>query len=587
VGLAHRPAAALAADEAGLRDAIWAMLSERPVGRGAVGRAGVSSAHPLASAAGVEVLALGGNVVDAAVAVSFALGVVEPDASGIGGYGEMLIHTMALAEPTAIEFSTRLPAAATPGNPAVDTLPRSGAGVAIVPGTVAGMELAWQRYGSGRVAWARLLEPAIRLAENGFPVSDGFATTLRRERPSFEASPAALALYYPDGQPLATGDTLRNPDLAWTLRQIAGHGAAAFYRGAVAERLVADLAAGGNVMTLADLADYTAVERRPVRGSYRGNDVYSGPPPITGGVQLVARLNLLELTDPGTSMTEDPTTLHALIEAWKAQPGTGGRVGDPDIWPVDLSPFESKDSAQARWRCFDPSRASAPGALTQENCGRTETAPPEDGAAAEECLAVDRECRGSGTTAFVVADADGNIVSVTQTLGTWGGNFHVSPGLGFLYNDKLRSYGSNPDAVNSRRPGARTTTIITPTIVFRGSGPERRAWFGAGAAGNAWISAAVYQTVAGIVDHGLTAQQALELPRILGGGRVMQVEDGFSPAMLRELERMGHAFQPISLLGELRMGYGAAVLVGDGWVEAAGDPRRSGHGAVVPATGGH
>ena len=612
VGLKHRDGAVRAADDAGVEDAIGAMLAERPVGQGAVGRAGVSSAHPLASEAGAEILALGGNVVDAAVAVSFALSVVEPDASGIGGYGEMLIHREGMAQPTAIEFSTRLPAGATLDNPVIDALPRSGAAVAIVPGTVAGMELAWRQYGSGDVPWARLVEPAIRLAEDGYPISDGFATTLRRERLRFEGSPGAMALFFPDGEPLATGDTLRNPDQGWTLRQIAEHGADAFYRGEVARRMAAALGAGGNLMTLEDLANYTAVERRPVHTTYRGNDVFSGPPPITGGVQLAGRLNLLELAEPGTSITQDAATLHALIEAWKLQPGTGGRVGDPDIWPVDLTPFESKDTAAARWRCFDPRQASPPGAGSREDCGRPDgrtspergapaaSAPGVDGMASspdgapwqaattspEECLMYDRDCQGTGTTAFVVADADGNVVSVTQTLGTWGGNFHVTPGLGFLYNDKLRSYGGNPDAVNSRRPGARTTTIITPTIVFRGSGPARRAWFGVGAAGNAWISAAVYQAVAGIVDHGLTAQQALELPRILAGGRVMQMEQGFAPSVIRELEAMGHAFQPISLLGELRMGYGAAVLIGDGWVEAAADPRRSGHGAVVPDAAG-
>ena len=170
-------------------------------------------------------------------------------------------------------------------------------------------------------------------------------------------------------------------------------------------------------------------------------------------------------------------------------------------------------------------------------------------------------------------------MSVTQTLGTWGGNFYVTPGLGFLYNDKLRSYGRSGYGV--RLPYARHTTVISPTIVYRGTGESRRPWFGVGAAGNAWITAAVYQMVVGIVDHGLGAQQALELPRFLVGSRVIQIENGFSPAMLRELERIGHNFEPISLMGELRMGYGAAVVIRDGRVEAGGDPRRSGTGAAV------
>jgi gamma-glutamyltranspeptidase len=448
------------------------------------------------------------------------------------------------------------------------------------------MELAWKKYGSGKVAWARLIEPAIRIAENGHPISDGFATTLRREREGFAQYPSSRALFFRNDMPLAAGDTLRNPDLAWTLKEIARGGANAFYRGEIAQRMVNDLRAGGNLMTLDDMRRYFAAERRAVRTTYRGNDVFSGPPPVTGGAALIGKLNLLERTPRGRSMLEDVNMLHAMIEAWKFQPSTGGRIADPDLWPVDVSPFESKDTAAARWRCFDAKRATASNALTQQNCGRTASDDEEliesllaNAAPGEECLARDPSCRATGTTAFVVADAQGNIVSVTQTLGTWGGNFYVSPGLGFLYNDKLRSYGGS--GYGARLPYARHTTVISPTIVFRGSGASRRPWFGVGAAGNAWITSAVYQMVVGIMDQGLSAQEALELPRFLVGGRTIQIENGFSPAALRELERMGHSFEPISLLGELRMGYGAAVVITNGRVEAGGDPRRSGTGAVA------
>ena len=370
IGVRHRAAAVAAGDDAALQEAIWRALRERPIGTGAVGRAGVSSAHELATAAGIEILELGGNVVDAAVAVSFALGVVEPDASGIGGYGEMLIQVEGLSEPVALEFMARAPEAATATNPAVDALPRSGPGVANVPGTVAGMELAWQKFGSGRVPWSRLIEPAIRLAENGYPISDGFATTLRRERAGFSAHASSRALFFPNGEPLAAGDTLRNPDLAWVLKEIAREGAAAFYGGEVGRRMVADLRAGGNLMTVEDLQRYFAAERRPVRTTYRGNDVFSGPPPVTGGAGLVAKLNLLERAPRGRNMLEDAATLHAMIEAWKLQPSTAGRIADPDLWPVDVTPFESKDTAATRWRCFDAERASVAGALTREDCGR-------------------------------------------------------------------------------------------------------------------------------------------------------------------------------------------------------------------------
>ncbi len=203
----------------------------------------------------------------------------------------------------------------------------------------------------------------------------------------------------------------------------------------------------------------------------------------------------------------------------------------------------------------------------------------EDGS---NCLANldERGCRATGTTAFSVADARGNMVAVTQTLGTWGGNFYVSPGLGFLYNDKLRSYNSNPSSYNARLPNARNGTSIAPTLIFRGTGDAKRSMAAVAAAGNAWITSAVYQMVAAMIDADLGPQEALELPRFLVGGLrrpgnddtvrevVIQIEAGIAPAVLRRLEDMGHVFQRISLPGELRMGYGAVVLIDGGRVRA-------------------
>src|SRR5690606_15403740 len=201
-------------------------------------------------------------------------------------------------------------------------------------------------------------------------------------------------------------------------------------------------------------------------------------------------------------------------------------------------------------------------------------------------------CRATGTTSFAVADADGNMVSVTQTLGTWGGHFHVTPGLGFLYNDKLNSYRLEPDGYGDRLPDPRHGSTIAPTLVFRGTGPDRRPLLAAGAAGNAWITSTVYQVVTAVIDRGLGPQAALEEPRFLltrqpgpGGERelVVQIEDGYAPDVRRALEAMGHRLQPITFRGELRMGYGAAVVVDRGEARAGGDPRRSGvAGAYSP-----
>jgi gamma-glutamyltranspeptidase len=574
----------------------------------------VSSAHPVATAAGVEILRRGGNVVDAAVAVSFALGVAEPDASGIGGYGQMLIATAGEPEPILIEFMSRAPEEATLSNAALlqnGRYPDDGPVLAMVPGTVAAMELAWRKHGSGKLPWAALLEPAIRAAEQGYVVSDGLASTLARERAHFLKYDGSRALFFPAGEPLRAGDTLRNPDLAWTLRQIAEGGARAFYTGEVARRMVTDLRGKGNAIRLSDLARYYPAERTPVTGVYRGYSVYSSAPPASGGATLVAQLNLLEHHASPRPYAEDAATAHAMIEAWKLVPSGRGRIADPGLWPVDLDAFTSEDSAAVRWRCFRPDRALTPADIRGDSvpCARepprtslddTRSAwsPPEPDA----CWG-DHVCHEQGTTAFAVADGAGNAVSVTQTLGTWGGNFYVTPGLGFLYNDKLTSYGSDPDQYGARLPFARHGSSLAPTLVFTGAGATRRPVLATGAAGNAWITSVVYSIVTGVLDHRLPVQQAIESPRFLVGGRggggagaggaasgagsgdqagfVIQVEYGFAPEVTRRLRAVGHELVAISLPGELRMGYAAAITIGEGRVTAGADPRRSGAAGAV------
>lgn len=566
--------------------AIYTLLKDRPMlNEELKGKAAVSSAHPLATAAGVEMLEAGGNVVDAAVAVSFALGVVEPDASGVGGYGEMLVYLKGMPAPTCIEFLTRVPEAASLSNGLLQDLPRSGPILVNVPGTVAGMELAWQKYGSGKLAWARLLEPAIRLARQGFAIDHSFATTLAMEEEAYTKCSRCQDLFFKNGRPLEAGDTLKNPDLAYTLRMIAYRGKDGFYRGPVAQSMVEDLRSKGNVITMEDMARYYAVERPVVGTTYRGHTVYSGPPPVSGGALLSAKLNLLEAFPEPKNYLEDAATVHAMIEAWKFSPSGRGRIADPGLWPVDLKPFTDKPMAVNRWKeCFDPLKSTHP---TDSTCLDTRVVASWG---AEGVL----EARTStGTTAFAVADGDGNMVSVTQTLGTWGGNFYVTPGLGFIYNDKLRSYNSDPKRYNARIPFARNVTSISPTMIFKGVQQQQKPLAALGAAGNAWITSAVYQMTTGIIDHGLGPQAALELPRFLVGMQrdardrskvkeiVVQMEDGFAPGLLEQLGVLGHDLQLISTRGELRMGYGAAVVVEKGKVRAGADPRRSGKAGIV------
>lgn len=647
----HRGEALAAANDDDLQRAIWAMLRERPpLKASATGRAAVSSAHPVATEAGLAMLRAGGNVVDAAVAVSFTLGVVEPDASGVGGYGQMMIALKKLAHPTLIEFMTRVPEDAGLSNTSLlqnGRYPGDGPELVNVPGTVAGMYIAWQKYGSGQIVWKDLLAPAIHAARDGYAVSEGLATTLATEREHFAKYEGSKALFWRDGHPLVVGDTVRNPDLAWVLEQIAARGADGFYRGDVAQKWVSDLHTRGNAMKASDLARYYAVEREPVQGTYRGFTLWSTAPPVSGGAELTAKLNLLESFPAPKPYTEDAATLHAALTAWFLVPSSRDKVADPGMWPTDVESIINRDTARVRWGCYDASRALRPSdvrgdslpCLSRAKGDSARAAPERDASVARlatrafstdnqelaipasagadpslaPCLAPDhaREisaCHTAGTTAFAVADNDGNAVAVTQTLGTWGGNFYVTPGLGFLSNDKLTSYGTDPAQYGHRLPFARNGSTITPTIVFKGRKPV----LAVGAAGNAWITSAVYESVLGALDYGLDAQRALELPRFQpGGGRrgggggapsaalvgassvipvraavdekfSIQLEDGFSPEVIKRLRALGYNLSFVSLRGELREGYGAAVTIRGTQVTAGADPRRAGAAGAIP-----
>lgn len=650
----YRPQAAAAKNDDELQRVLHKMIRERPPLREmATGRAAVSSAHPVATAAGVEIFRAGGNAVDAAAAVSFALGVVEPDASGPGGYGQMVISLPRLDKPALIDFMTRVPEDAGLGNTSLlvnGRYPSDGPVLANVPGTIAGMYSAFKQYGSGKVAWTDIVAPAIRAAKEGYVVSEGLATTLSTEREHFLKYESSKKLFFPNGKPVVAGDTLKNPDLAWVLEQIAERGADGFYRGVVAQKLADDLHSKGNAMKVSDLNRYFAADREPVHGMYRGYTIWSSAPPVSGGADLVGKFNLLEQFGPVRAYYDDAASLHAALASWTLVPR--GRVADPGLWPIDINAMVSKDSAKVRWSCFRNDRAIRAADFRADSLG---CAPPaaraSDGARpdlgssiepfVEMLVAAAQErgcgpdhaievtfCHAAGTTAFVTADNEGNTVAVTQTLGTWGGNFYVSPGLGFIYNDKLTSYGTDPNAYGSRLPFARHGSTLAPTVVMRGKRPV----FAVGAAGNAWITSAVFQTLIGLMDFGMTPQQALELPRFLpgggrggggafipteaplltagdpgnspagaggrggaGGGRggaggpggaqgpvFIQVEDGFSPDVIKKLREMGYDFDFVSLKGELREGYGAAIAIDGRRVTAGADPRRAGAAGAVP-----
>ena len=575
----YRPHAEQARNEAALEDVTDRMIAEQPLIKPAVvsSRALVVSGHPLASEAGRVALEKGGNIVDAMIAVSFALGVVEPEASGIGGDGQAVLYMKGMVEPTVIEYKDQTPIRATLDNPKIfrnGRLVGDGAAAANIPGVVAGLDYLYKHYGSGRVKWADLIEPAIRYAEEGFTLDEALPSSIVEGRQFLEKYPEAARIFLPGGQVPKPGDTFVNRDYAATLREIARDGAEAFYRGAIARRIAADMEANGGIMSYEDLAQYHAVERKPVMGRYRGHVLFTGGPPVGSGVSLLEAFQVFSQykPKPGATPSSDPEYWHYMIESWKVRDPIR-RIADPSHWPVDYETHLQPEHAAELFRKIGANSASR----LPEN---------ED----EERGGPGGERIGRGTTAFAVADADGNMIAVTQTLSTWGGTFYVSKGLGFLYNNHLRSSRTQRGAYGQLLPLMRSSTSSVPTLVFREQAGERVPRLAVGVAGNAWIPASAYSIIAGVIDGGLPMQRAIEAPRFLvsrdpadalGNGARIEIEDRFPRTVLENLMSRGHTFQKIGRKGEVRYGYASAVLVDpvNRRVEGGSEPRRS-HMAV-------
>lgn len=569
----YRPQAEGVRDEAALEMVVDALIAAQPLIKPPLvsSRAVVVSGHPLASAAGVAALEKGGNVVDAAIAISFALGVVEPDASGIGGDGMAIVYLTGMPEPIVVDYKDQVPIHATRDNPIVQARTGDGPAAANTPGVVAGMDLLYGRFGSKKVTWADLLAPAIAHAQNGYVLDAALPTSIAEGRRFLEKYEAAGRIYLPGGKVPAAGDRFSNPDYAATLRAIAADGAESFYRGAIAARIADDMASNGGLITLDDLAQYRAIERRPLSGRYRDHVVFSSPPPVSTGQSLIETFQILQHYKPRarTSYATDADYFHHAIEAWKVR-DAAPRIADPALWDVNLGPHLDPAHAEALFRRIDPAKAS-----------RYRREEPEGGRP---------ERMGRGTTAFAVADAEGNMIAVTQTLSTWGGTFYVSDGLGFLYNNHLRLGGGA--APGRFLPLARSSSTSVPTLLFRAgpSGTPGEPRLAVAAAGNNWIPASVYDIILNVVDTGMAAQNAIEAPRFLigrdpadNGLARIQIEDRIPRAILQDLIGRGHRFQKIGRKGEVRYGYAAAVVVDTVKKEVQGgaDPRRS-HGAAAP-----
>lgn len=601
----YRPRMASVKDLAEAEAVIDQMIAEQPLIKPTLEspRAVVSSGHPLASAAGALILEQGGNVVDAGIAVSFALGVVEPDASSIGGDGQAILFLKGMAEPVVIEYKDMTPMRATPDNPKIFTpaggrTATDGPTVANIPGVVAGLDMLYQKYGSKRVAWADLVAPAVKLADEGFVLDEALPTSIAEGRDAFAKYPEAAKIFLPGGRVPRAGERFVNKDYAETLRTLAKEGGQSFYRGSIARRIADDMAANGGIITAEDLAQYRAIERKPLSGHYRGHLMYAPPPPVSTGLQIIETLQILDNYQPRPQAryTSDADYLHHAIEAWRVRDG-GARIADPERYPIDLGNHLEASHALDRFKLIDPRKVYVAqgggrgGGLPATLAGYDAAQPLGVGLEPD----LDRRVQ-TGTTAFVVADAEGNMIAFTQTLSTWGGAYYVSKGLGFIYNDHFRGGGGRGGGFGAMLPLMRSSTTSVPTLLFAPSqvDPGRYGIPGftprmaVGCAGNAWIPASVYNVILNVIDGGMRAQEAIEAPRFLIGGGAggrsnVQIEDRLPRPLLADLESRGHGFTKVGRKGEVKYGYVAVAVVNaaKGTVEGGADPRRS-HGTAAP-----
>jgi len=507
----------------------------------------VASAHALASQAGLDILKAGGNAVDAAVAAAFAIGVVEPNASGIGGEGMMVVYLADRKKATAIDYRSAAPAA-------IDFpkgVPDTGHAAVAIPGTVAGLTTALQKYGT--MPLAKVLAPAIRLAEKGFVVSPVLAGIVVDNFEAINKNEALAKLACPGGLPIEAGATLTNPDLATSLRKIAAGGADVFYRGELADAIVAEMSAQGGRITRADLAAYKAIEREPVQGRYRGYDIVSAPPPVAG-VTVVEILQILDHVDLSKEAPLSPRYVHLVAEAIKRGfSDYTANVGDPDFVKVPVAELLSRDYAARRAAEISPDTMTPK--VTAGEIKKQES---------------------PSTTSLSVVDAKGNMVALTQTLSDFFGAKVLVGGTGIILNNEMKNFGTRgPNAI---APGKRMRTTIAPSILIK----DGRTFATLGTPGAARIVSTMTLLVSNLIDFKMGIQDAIEAPRFYARDTEadLQVEARMPAATIEALVKMGYS---VKTLGEYDLFFGGAqgiVIDSKTRMRIGGaDPRRD--GAVV------
>jgi gamma-glutamyltranspeptidase/glutathione hydrolase len=502
-------------------------------------RAMVASQHELASRIGADVMKRGGNAIDAGIAVALALAVVYPEAGNLGGGGFMLIRFKD-GRTTAIDYREMAPAAANRDifvNEKGEVIKGEGSSTvgyraAGVPGTPAGLEMAFNKYGSKKISWAELVEPARKLAQDGYVLSYRLANLFKAYKDSLEKYPDSKRIFLNDGNFYEEGDVLKQPELARTLERIKKSGARGFYTGETARLIAEDMRANNGLITLEDLKNYQAKERTPLRGTYRGHEIISMPPPSSGGIVLLQALNVLENYDLRSMGHNSSKKYHILAETLRRSFADRAEfMADPDFAIVPVADLIAKSYAAKRGATIDSTKATKSADIRHGEI------------AAKESM---------DTTHFTVADPDGTIVSNTYTINDLYGSRVTAKGTGVLLNDEMDDFAARPGKPNmfgliqgernAVQPKKRPLSSMTPTIVMRKDGSV---WFAVGARGGPRIITAVLQTVVNMIDHDMNIQQAINAPRIHHQwfpDEILAEPYGMSPDTRIALESLGHNF---------------------------------------------
>jgi gamma-glutamyltranspeptidase/glutathione hydrolase len=529
----------------------------------------VASTNEIASRVGVEIMKRGGNAVDAAIAVGFALAVTHPAAGNLGGGGFMMIR-LKNGRTTAIDYREMAPAAAhrdvyldKNGN-LIEGEGGSLVGyrAAGVPGTVRGMELALKKYGSGKLTWSQLLEPARQLAANGFTVTYSLARSLHGSREYLSQYPETKRIYLRNGKFYQEGELFRQPELAATFARLQRFGPNEFYEGETARLIAADMKRHHGLMTLEDLRGYVAKERTPLRGNYRGHEIISLPPPSSGGAVLIEMLNILEGFDLAKLDASSSDRYHLMAEAMRrAFADRAEYMGDSDFVKVPVAGMIDKAYAARLRSTINTDRAST---SAEVRAGRPAGYESEE------------------TTHFTIVDGEGNAVANTYTLNNSYGSAAMAKGTGLLLNDEMDDFAAKPGTPNlygliqgernAVAPRKRPLSAMTPTIVLRKDGSF---WFTVGSPGGPTIINTVLCVITNVIDYDMNIQQAIDAPRIHHQwlpDELVGEPSGFSSDTQRALTGRGHTLGKLRYLGDAE---GIMIEEKTGVRLGATDPRRS------------